>query len=235
MRSKAPIIAGLLAVALAVGFWYLLYQPKVEEREEIEAETAELENRASQLRSEIAYLREIEANVLEYEAKLARLDDYIPRDVNQPAALRQFQSAADEAGVEIDNVSFGNPVRVEDAPDTGEPDTTLASIDISMTLAGGYFQLVDWMRRLEVEVNRALLVDSVNLSESGDGFPELSGSWSGQMFAVVDVAAAGEPGEGDAPDPDDPDGEGEDAEDGEDDVEGDDLDGIDEDGEVAQP
>ncbi|QBI21524.1 hypothetical protein ER308_19415 [Egibacter rhizosphaerae] len=226
MRTRAPIIAGLLAVALGAGFWFFLYQPQTENREEIEEETAQLEAEAGQLRNEIAHLREIKENEIEYEARLARLEEYVPHGVQQPSALREFQQTADSAGVEISDLSFGDPVAVEDAPDTGEPETTLAEINVSMSLQGGYFQLVDLLRRLEVDVARALLVDSVNLTEGEDGFPDLRGTWNGRMFAVVDIASAGDPGEegaGDLPD----------LEDG-DELDEDELDDADEDGD-AEP
>ena len=79
--------------------------------------------------------------------------------------------------------------------DTGTEDTTLASIPITMVVDGGYFRIVDFFRRLEVEVPRAVLVESVSVEEQQDaGFPTLRATWTGQMFAVLpaeDVGTAG--------------------------------------------
>ncbi|MGI8575666.1 MAG: type 4a pilus biogenesis protein PilO [Egibacteraceae bacterium] len=191
MRSKSPLIALLVAVVLAVGFWFLLYSPKADEQAAIEAETVQLEQEASSLRSQIAQLEEVKANKLEVRAALARLEEYIPRgEVGQPAALRQFQLASDAAGTEITSLTFGDPEPILDAPDTSNPETALAKVAVSMVVEGGYFQLVDFMRRVEVDMPRALLVDGITVAEESElGFPALSTTWTGSMFAVVPVSA----------------------------------------------
>ena len=202
MNYRAPLLGLLAILVLGVAFWFLAYQPLLEEQEEYEAETAQLQTQASGLRAEIAELRRVEENQLEIQAELALLEEYIPTGVAQPTALREFQMAADAAGVEIENLSFGLPVAVEDGPDTGDPETTLAEIAVTMSVEGGYFQLVDLLRRLEVDVPRAMLVETVTVSESSDGFPTLLTSWSGRTFAVVDIAATADPAEADPADPD---------------------------------
>ena len=223
MRYRAPLFGLLAVLVLGVAFWYFGWEPLAEEKEQYETETADLEMRASQLQAEIAELRRVEENQLEIQAELALMEEYIPNEVAQPTALREFQSTADDAGVVIDNVSFGQPVAVEESPSTGDEGTTLAEISLTMTIEGGYFQLVDLLRRLEVDVPRALLVESLTVSEGGEGFPELITNWSGRIFAVVDVAATADPEEGDPADPDAQVEDGE-VEDGEEADEGDDED-----------
>ena len=190
MKMRAPLAGVLAAVLLAVGFWLLLYSPKADEQAALEAETATLEDQQAQLTSQIAQLREIQAAEAQHQADLTRLEEYIPGETQQPRALREFQAAADAAGVEITAVTFGDPATIEDAPETGEPETALAEVPVTMTVDGGYFQVVDMMRRLEVDVPRALLIDSVNIAESPDGFPALATTWAGKLFAVVPVTAA---------------------------------------------
>jgi Tfp pilus assembly protein PilO len=203
MRYRSPLLATLASVLLAVGWWFLLYQPNAEERDELAAETAQLETREALLQTEIAELERVRDNELAIRSELSLMEEYIPNNVAQPMALRDLQDAADAAGVVIDTLAFGTPVAVDDAPPTGQSDTTLASVGVSMTVHGGYFQLVDLLRRLEVDVPRAILIDSVAMSEGGqEGFPTLSTNWSGRVFAVVDVASTVSPEEGAPPDPD---------------------------------
>lgn len=197
MRHRAPLLALLAGLALAVGWWFLLYQPTADEIELLAAETAELETREASLRGEIAELERIRDDAVSIRAELALMEEYIPNGIAQPTALRDLQAAADAAGITIQTLTFGSPVAVEGAPSAGEPGRTLAYVSMSMTAEGGYFQMVDLLRRLEVEVPRAVLVDSIAMSEGGEaGFPTLSAAWSGRMFAVVDVAATVEPAEG---------------------------------------
>lgn len=220
MSYRAPLIALLVVLVLGVAYWFLLHQPLLEEQDDLEAETARLEGEAVELRSEIAELRRVEEEQVEYREELALMEEYIPDDVAQPTSLRQLQDTADAAGIDILNLSFGQPVAVEDAPQTGEPDTVLAEVTFSMTVEGGYFQVVDLFRRFEVDVPRAMLVDTISLAESGEGFPTLSTNWSGRVFTVVDVAATAPEDDAEPADPEadddaaddldeEPDGDGE--------------------------
>lgn len=225
MRHRSPLIAVLVSAVLAVGWWYLLYQPSADEQEAFESETAQLEQEEARLRAEIAELVRVRDDEMAIRAELSLMEEYIPNGVDQPTALRELQDAADAAGVVIDTVAFGAPVAVAESPATGEQDTTLAEIGISMTATGGYFQQVDLFRRLEVSVPRAFLVDSVTMGEGGEDFPTLSTTWTGRMFAVVDIAATVESEEGEPPGTEEGGDEAEDAPEGEDAPDGeDDLD-----------
>lgn len=189
MKMKA-LIGVLVALVLGVAFYFLLYQPKADEQELLEQETAQLEQQQQQLRNQIEQLERIQANEVEIRAALARLEEFIPSGPAQPTVIRQFQLTADAAGVEIESVSFEPPAPVAGAPATGEPDTALAQIPLAMVLRGGYFQMVDFFRRLEVDVPRAALVTSIAVAEDAeDEFPTLATTWGGNLFAVVPVAA----------------------------------------------
>jgi len=200
---RAPIIGLLLAILAGAAFYFLLYSPKSEEQAALEAETQQFQAQAQDLRNQIAQLRDIEARQVEIRAQLARLEEYIPTGIAQPSIVRQFQLQADAAGVAILSVTFGEPVAVVDAPTTGLPDTSLVQIPVTMVVDGGYFQAVDFFRRLEFEVTRAILVQNVNIAEAEDGFPLLSTTWGGQLFAVAPVvpAAAPAPAPGSTPEP----------------------------------
>lgn len=206
MRYRAPLIGVLVAVLLSVGFWFLLYKPAMAKQAALEAETTELERRQGDLQTELAFLEEIRDDEERFRATAALLQDYVPEGVTQAEAVRQFQRAADAARVEITAMNFTEPAAVEGAPAPTEPNTTLASIGISMVVEGGYFQTVDFFRRVEQDVPRAVLTQSANLTESDDGFPRLATDWAGQLFAVVPggAAAAPEAGAPPATDPDAP-------------------------------
>lgn len=193
MKHRAPLIGALVAVVLAAGYWFLLYKPAAEEQTAFETETVELERRQSELRNQIAQLEQVKADEVRIRAAMARLEEFIPAGVAQPQAVRQFQETADEAGVEIVSVSFGEPTALEGAPDTGDPATALASISVSMIIEGGYFQVVDFFRRVEQDVDRAVLTQSVNVAEGQESFPSLATTWGGELFAVVPVGSTVSP------------------------------------------
>ena len=185
MKYGAPLIGVLVAVLLGVGCWFLLYKPAMAQQAALEAETAQLESRQGELRTEIAYLEGIRDDEERHRATAALLQDYVPDGVTQAEAVQQLQRAADAARVEITSMIFTAPVEVVGAPAPTEPNTTLASIGITMVVEGGYFPTVDFFRRVEVDVPRAVLTQSANLTEAERLFPILATTWSGQLFAVV--------------------------------------------------
>ena len=191
MRASAPVFGVIAALVIAVAFYFLLYKPASEEQVRVEEETAALESQRLDLEQQIAQLRDIEARQVEINAAKARLEEYIPNGPSQPSVIRHFQSTADASGADIASVTFGEPT-VPDAAegaapaDTGTPGTTLANIPVTMELVGGYFQTVDFFRRLEVDVPRAILVQTVNVAEEPEaGYPTLATTWTGQIFAVI--------------------------------------------------
>lgn len=210
---RPPVIGLIVALVLALAFYFLLYKPADERQTAIEDETATLETQARALDTQIAQLRDIEARQVEINAAKARLQEYIPEGPALPSAIRQFQQAADAAGTDIGSVTFGDPAVPDPATgaspaDTGDPATTLANIPVTMVVNGGYFRVVDFFRRLEVETPRAYLVQSVKIAEQPDArFPTLQVTWTGQMFAILsasEVQAGGgtvAPGPGATPAP----------------------------------
>ena len=203
MRASPPVIGVIVALVMAVAFYFLLYKPADEEQVALEDETTALEDTQTRLRNEIRALQTIERNQVEINAQRARLLEYIPDGTALPSAIRQFQRAADDSGVAIFSVTFGDPAVPDPATgavpaETGDPGTTLTNIPVTMVLHGGYFRTVDFFRRVEVEVPRAVLVQTVDVAEQETaGFPTLQTTWEGQIFAVLaleDVpAAAGAP------------------------------------------
>ena len=185
MRYRAPIIAVVVAVLLAVVFFFLLWSPQRDEIAEVRDETAQLESRRAQLQNELRRLQEIQEREVDFRAALARLEEYIPSGPAQSTVIRQFQLTADAAGVTIESVSFSAPTVVDEAPPTGTPETVLAQITVSMNVTGGYFQVVDFFRRLEVDVPRAVLPTTLSMGEGPDDFPVLSNTWSGLLFAII--------------------------------------------------
>ena len=235
---RAPLLAAGVCVLGAIAFWFLAWQPMSEEREALDDERADLEQEASRLRNEIAALEDLKAQEAQLRYAFERHDDFLPVGLEQPAVVAELQEVADGAGVELEQMQFGDPARVDldgddedGAPDVGEPGHVLASIQVALSLDGRYAELTDLLRRLEVEMDRALLVESLSLGSGSDGFPDLSASLSGQLFALVPTDEAADPDdvddvtdELDAPDPDaEADDDPEDAPNG-DDLEGEDLD-----------
>lgn len=184
MKRSQVILSIVAALLVVVLFYVLAFQPQRDRVAEIEDEIAAEQTQQTQLTNEINRLRSVREQAPEVEAELAAAEAVVPRDAALPSALRQLQLAADESGTVLQTVSTSRPAAVEGGPDG------LASIDVSLQLVGGYFQVVDFLRRVEDPsiTPRGLTWSSATVSRND--YPELTVSLSGDLYTTIDQPAA---------------------------------------------
>jgi Tfp pilus assembly protein PilO len=185
--AQKYLLSALGALLILVLAWLFLISPQLQERTELQeaAENARVQQQT--LRTQISRLQQVRAESPELEALLVAADTIIPRnDAALPAALRQLQMAANEAGAQLISVSMSRPTTPQSATDTPFP-TGIAQIGITVTVEGGYFQLVDFLRRVEDPVlsPRAILWNSATVSETE--YPTLSVNLAGAMYAYLET------------------------------------------------
>lgn len=189
MTRQTGILAVLGAVLLAALFFFLVWQPKSDEIDQIEAEIETVEQQQAQLQQQITELKEVRNNAPDLEAAIVAAESVVPRDVGQASAIRQLQLAADESGVELPTVTFGGPTQIQDAP------PGLASLQVTVQVDGGYYQIVDFFRRVEdpAITPRGFTWNSAAFAPAD--YPTLSGSVSGSVYALLPTPPAPEPTE----------------------------------------
>jgi Tfp pilus assembly protein PilO len=184
MKRTHVLLAVLAAVLVVVSFWLLLWQPKQDEivatREEIQA----THDQQRMIEAELVHLRSVRESAPEGEALLAAAGAIVPDRPNQPSLLRQLQTAADDARLTLTSVNFGRPA---DSLPEGQ---TIASLPTNLAIEGGYFQIVDFLRRIEApEITpRGVLWDSITITEGE--YPTLVAALSGRTFAAAAMPPA---------------------------------------------
>lgn len=188
MSRQAVLLSALAALALAVASFFFLIKPKMDQVTELEAEAESIRAQQTQVQAEITQLQQVRAESPNLEAELAAIGSIVPDSPALPAALRQLQMAGDDAGVTLVSVA---PARPATAGVEGLP--RLARIPVSLTLEGGYYQVVDFLRRVEdpVLTARGILVTAITVNP--DEYPTLSVNVTAEMFAVLEQPAAEEP------------------------------------------
>ena len=184
MTRLQLLFSALAAVLLIVLFAFFVFQPQREDLADIRAEIDQQQVQQDQLRTEIAELRQVRDDAPEIEAEVAAAETIVPRDPALPALVRQLQAAADESGVTLTSVSTSRPVELEAPPVEG-----LSSIDVSVQIDGGYFQIVDFLRRIE-QPNispRGLAWLDASVTRDDASYPELNVALSGRAYAVIAV------------------------------------------------
>lgn len=186
------VVAVLLLGAL---FFVLVWQPGTDEMDDLRAQIADVEAREQQVRTEIARLRVVREESAELEAQLSSANAVVPQAAAGPALLRQLQTSADEAGLVLQTVTFGRPA-------VSGFDPQLAEFTVNVSIRGGYFQTVDFLRRVEdpAITPRGLLWATATLAPSD--YPELTATLTGRVFADAAGAIPADPAAEPEPDPD---------------------------------
>jgi hypothetical protein len=175
----------LLIVLSVVGWWFLLFQPARQQAAALGGETAALLATEAQLTNQRTQLLDLREQAPVLRDELDRLSALVPPDPDQARLLELVQGAADAAGVAFTSLSFTEPLPVEGAPTPADPAVVLGSTTVIGSMRATYFQLVDFLRRLEVGSSRAILVTSVGLLEGPDGFPQLDASFTAEIFSLI--------------------------------------------------
>ena len=186
MNRQATLLGALGLVLLLVLFYLFAWQPKNDELADVRTQIDDAVAQQSLLETQITTLEGVRATAPEIESALAAAESLVPREAALPSALRQLQLAADDSGVVLLSIAPGRPVADELVPE-------LARISLAIAAQGSYFQLVDFLRRIEdpAITPRVVLFDSVTVSI--DEYPTLEASLTGSMFAVLPAPPATEP------------------------------------------
>ena len=188
-RWRVPAAGAVVAVVLVAINLLGFHQPRSREIATLRSDTRRLLAEQAALERDIAALENVKRREGELQPALQLLNTLIPPDLAQPALLAQIQIAAQGSGVELLSVTFGDPTVPKEAPASGVPDTVLVSMPLTVVVRGPYAGIANLLRRIETENHRAVLVRTVAVTESDAGFPQLTGTWSGEAYALLAAAS----------------------------------------------
>ena len=183
--NNRTIAGGALAAVLVLAVWWMfVFSPVRSDTSKVNAEIDSAKADTQSLEAENKQLEDLQARAPELQADLDRLSAAVPTSPE----LASFIDAANALGVET-GVTW---VSVSPTPPAagGSADT----VQLSMELEGGYFQVLDYLNRLE-SMPRLVVVDQVSLSASEDtatntgGAPKLNASLTGRIFSQANSPA----------------------------------------------
>ena len=179
MRRTQILILALVAVLVVVVFFFLLFLPQRDQLAEVEELIADERAQHAVLEGDIERLRAVRQSAPDVEAELAAANSIVPNEAALPAALRQLQQAADEAQLTLTAITASRPVELDVGPEG------LSSMDVNLQLSGGYFQVVDFLRRVEDPAITPRGLTWTALSVARDEYPELNVTLSGNLYARI--------------------------------------------------
>lgn len=166
MNVKAPLIA--IALVLVTGFlsYFFFIGPQLQRQTELTAEQKTLQEQEINLQQKISMLKDLQTNQVRTRAKLNRISSFLPDGPDQPGFLASMQVVADSASVEVTEMTFGEPADVTGVePING---LQLSQMTVSTNVKGDYFRLIDFLRRIEFQLGRAMITNSVSLNPGND-------------------------------------------------------------------
>jgi Tfp pilus assembly protein PilO len=169
-RTELLVATVGIVLVLSVGT-LLLVRPKQQAVAEARADRNGAIAESQALRDEVRALEALKADANELRAKAALAKAEFPSTPNLPGLVDALQDAASQAGVDLVSITPAPPKASTDQPE-------LAEIATGINVTGGYFQIEDFLSRVENLVKgadpehvppRSVLVQSVSVTGSGGG------------------------------------------------------------------
>jgi Tfp pilus assembly protein PilO len=159
MNRRTVILGALIAVGMVALWWVFVFSPKSGELGDAKEAVSEAQKRGQTLVAQANQLRDLEKRSPQLEAQLAKYSAAIPEKPNQSDFISGLNDIADASGITWQSVTMQEPTQTN----PGEPPT----IQVQISLDGGFFQTLDYLNRLE-DLDRLVVVDSVTIN-GGEG------------------------------------------------------------------
>jgi Tfp pilus assembly protein PilO len=137
-RNKL-MLAGAVAVLLAVLVLVLLVLPEFQQLRTYDDQIAAADQQISQAQALLAQRQEIKARSTETEAKRIRLANQMPETPELPSLIIELQDTVNEAGLEFASLTPSEPTQTESG---------YSEITIAMLVRGTWQDTVDVLQRL---------------------------------------------------------------------------------------
>jgi Tfp pilus assembly protein PilO len=186
-RRQELLLTTVGAFLVLVAGVLLLIRPKQQAVAEARADRNAAVAESQSLRDQIRALEALQADAATLEAQARRARAEFPSTPKLPAFVRALQDAAVQAGTDLITVAPSTPKTSTVRPE-------LAEIATSVSVKGGYFQIEDFLARLENLIKgadpdrvppRSVLVRSVDISSGSD-----QGAAGGSAAATPEASAS---------------------------------------------
>ena len=170
-RRNELVLAGVGALLVLVAATMLLVRPTRQATADAYAERDTAVSESQALRDQIKALEALKPKEAELKAKASLARAEFPASPALPGLVDALQDSASLAGVELGTVA-------PTTPKTSTVNPQLAEITTTVNVSGGYFEIQDFLVRLENLVKgtdpgridpRSVLIESVNLASASEG------------------------------------------------------------------
>jgi Tfp pilus assembly protein PilO len=175
------IVAGAVALVVALVFFFFFVRPRRSELGEVRAEIEAAQNEQQTLQQQLQVLEELRDNAPELQAELDEIRGFVPAEPEVPNFIFQVQEEANRSGVDFVQVT---PELPKQPPEGAE----VAEVRTAIRAGGGYFAIQDFVRRL-YELDRALRIDlfALEAQEAGEEAAAAAGETRVELSATARI------------------------------------------------
>jgi len=141
VNRRAPVIAGAIALLVAILAVFFLVNPKMNEVSEAQSQLQDAKDQEDTLQAQLRALEDAQQEAPQTEQEIAAIDAAIPPTADLPELFRLLQSAADRSAVDFFSFTPGTPVV--------DPTSSYSTIPSQLTVSGGYFAIDEFLFLLE--------------------------------------------------------------------------------------
>jgi Tfp pilus assembly protein PilO len=176
------MIGAAAAVVVLVVWYVFLWGPRGSELTKAKKRTETAQNLEDQLRTQLARLKAAQQSEPAKRAQLEALREAVPDQPNLAQFLLDTNDSATKAGIDFLSIAPAQP----GAGSAQKP----ATIALSISISGGYFQVLDFVNRL-LSAPRLVVISGFNVSAaSGAGAGQLSAQITAAMYTTASKGGA---------------------------------------------
>ena len=203
-RLLIPLGVG---VAVLVLWFVALWGPQGSALSSARKRASDATAQRETLRDQLRRLQDSQRNQPLKQSQLETMRVAIPDDPNLAQFILDANDAASRSGIDFLSITPSLPTASSAGPGSTVPgggSATPIPIRIGMTVAGGYFQVLDFVNRLD-KLPRIVVVDNISLSTAAatTAIPQLQATLAARIFTTsatpVSGATTGGGGGGAAP------------------------------------
>ncbi len=191
MTQSRILLAVVAAVAAAAAFFFMVLSPKRDEIAKLDTDIAAKKAELTTNQQLVADYQTAKSGYRTAYASVVRLGKAVPVEDDVRSLMVQVDAAAGRSGVSFNTISVSSS---GSAPAAAGTPGAFTPVPFSFTFTGSYFDLADFVRRLERFVSvsnsridvtgRLLQLQSLSLAPAGGGFPRIQASIGATSYLI---------------------------------------------------
>ena len=184
--------AGVLAVLLVVFTYLFVIAPQRTEAADLATQRVSVQDNNAAIQQKTAQLASEFETLPQKRVELAQIEATLPAQAEVPALLRSLEAYSTSAGVTVTQIAPGEPTPFggDTATKSAVP-TGIVQIPLTLTVSGSFPQVELYLKNLQVDLPRHLLVQGVTVATETTGTASgVTATITGSIFVIQDESTA---------------------------------------------